>query len=97
MDNKITVYIICIPYTSDTDSHDSEPNDELMDLYWYKLEQLQEETSKVYNNEDIKWLSAKLVQEKRGVIGVCISFIFTFTFTAQQLAWNMYYRQIYES
>ena len=72
MDNKITVYIFCIPYTSDTDHHDSEPTNELMDLYWYKLEQLQEETSKVYNNEDIKCLSAKLVQEKCGVIGVSI-------------------------
>ena len=57
---------------SDLDHHDTEPSSAMMDLYWYKLEQLRDHLNRVYNHKDIKRLSSKLVKEKCGVLGVRI-------------------------
>ena len=53
-------------------THDEEPSEDLLDLYYYKMEQLQEITHRVYNSDDVKRLSSKLAKEQRGQIGVRI-------------------------
>ena len=57
---------------ADPDTHDEEPSEDLLDLYYYKMEQLQEITHRIYNSDDVKRLSSKLAKEQRGQIGVRI-------------------------
>ena len=50
---------------SDSDSRDSEPSDDLLTLYDYKLEQLREMTQRIYNADNINCLSVKLSNAQR--------------------------------
>ena len=62
-------------YYTDSDAHDSEPSENLLDLYSYKLTQLRQITSKVYNSDDLKRLSLKLSKENRAFLTVIKNFI----------------------
>ena len=64
MQNK---YYQTYPHT-DPDDTDAEPSDEMMKLYMYKLDQLEEILSRVYDEEDVKRVSAKLQKAERGKI-----------------------------
>ena len=55
---------------TDSDTHDSEPSENLLDLYSYKLSQLRAITSKVYNSDDVKRLSMKLSKANRAYLTV---------------------------
>ena len=71
---QIIMYSIIHSYTlntfTDIDTHDQEPTEELVDLYYYKAGQLWEIISKVYNSDDIKQLSSKMAQEQCGPVNV---------------------------
>ena len=56
----------------DSDAHDSEPSENLLELYNYKLAQLRDITNKVYNADDHKRLSVKLAKENRAHLTVCL-------------------------
>ena len=51
------MYVIFLSYT-DSDQRDSKPD--LLDLYFYKIDQLREIVERVYNADDMKRLSIKL-------------------------------------
>ena len=61
---------MCILSLTDSDTHDSEPSENLLDLYRYKLSQLRAVTSKVYNSDDVKRLSLKLSKANRAYLTV---------------------------
>ena len=65
---KVTIAFIL----SDDNSIDEEPSDYLLHLYLYKLDQLREMIEQEYNSNDVKWLSFKLSQDKRGYLTVII-------------------------
>ena len=60
-------------YLTDSDAHDTQPSENLLELYSYKLSQLREITSKVYNSDDLKRLSVKLSKENRAHLTVIIN------------------------
>ena len=45
---------------TDSDQVDSKPSSDLLDLYFYKIDQLREIVERVYNANDMKRLSIKL-------------------------------------
>ena len=49
-----TILKIFFLYLTDSDAHDTEPSENLLDLYRYKLAQLRDITNKVYNSDDLK-------------------------------------------
>ena len=49
-----TILKLFILYLTDSDAHDTQPLENLLELYSYKLSQLREITSKVYNSDDLK-------------------------------------------
>ena len=51
--------VIFMSYT-DSDQVDSKPSSNLLDLYFYKIDQLCEIVERVYNADDMKRLSIKL-------------------------------------
>ena len=65
-------FVLMMTSLTDGDVGDVQPSDELLDLYYYKLNQLREILQTVYNYEDAKRVSSKLVQSQRGQIGVGI-------------------------
>ena len=56
----------------DPDTPDKEPSDYLIDLYYYKCEQLRNLMSKVYNTDDVKFLYSKLVKAQRATMLVSL-------------------------
>ena len=60
-------------YLTDSDAHDTQPSENLLELYSYKLSQLREITNKVYNSDDLKRLSVKLSKENRAHLTVIIN------------------------
>ena len=54
----------------DSDQTDTAPPQELLHLYWYKLCQLHEIMTKVYNSDDLKRLQIKLATAKRAPLAV---------------------------
>ena len=65
-------FVLMMPSLTDGDVGDVQPSDELLDVYYYKLNQLREILQTVYNYEDAKRVSSKLVQSQHGQIGVGI-------------------------
>ena len=59
----------------DPDTHDEEPTEELIDLYYYKYGQLREIINEEYNSDDVKRLSSKLAKEQHGQVNVSYIFI----------------------
>ena len=55
-------FVLMMTSLTDGDVGDVQPLDELPDLYYYKLNQLREILQTVYNYEDAKCVSSKLVQ-----------------------------------
>ena len=70
---KIHEYFYQYIFVTDPDDTDLQPSKELLDLYSYKVEQLAEIINRVYNEDDIKRLLAKLAKVERGQISVRIS------------------------
>ena len=50
---------------TDGDQVDSKPSSNLLDLYFYKIDQLHETVERVYNANDMKRLSIKLSTSQR--------------------------------
>ena len=57
------------------DTHDEEPTEELIDIYYYKCGQLREIINKEYNRDDVKRLSSKLAKEQCGQVNVSYIFV----------------------
>ena len=55
---------------SDGDQVDSKPNSDLLDLYFYKIDQLREVVERVYNADDMKRLSIKLSTSQQAHLSV---------------------------
>ena len=58
----------------DPDDTDQAPHPELLALYHYKTAQLAEIIGRVYNEDDVKKVSAKLAKAERGQIAVSMYF-----------------------
>ena len=54
------VMIAIFMSSTDSDQVDSKPSSNLLDLYFYKIDQLREIVERVYNPDDMKRLSIKL-------------------------------------
>ena len=59
--NISSIYI----FSADSDQVDSKPSSDLLDLYFYKMDQLREILERVYNADDMKRLSIKLSTSQR--------------------------------
>ena len=59
------VIIVIFMSSTDSDQVDSKPSSDLLDLYFYKIDQLHEIIERVYNADDMKRLSIKLSTAKR--------------------------------
>ena len=59
---------LMISFFIDPDTLDKEPSEHLIDLYYYKCEQLWILMSKVYNTDDVKFLYSKLVKAQRATM-----------------------------
>ena len=64
--------MIIMIFMSSTDSGqvDSKPSSDLLDLYFYKIDQLREIVERVYNADDMKRLSIKLSTAKQAHLSV---------------------------
>ena len=76
MNVKFAELNIIILYSTDSDARDTEPSENLLDLYSYKLSQLREITGKVYNTDDVKRLSLKLSKANRAMLTVIMNLIY---------------------
>ena len=56
--------------STDSDQVDTEPASSLLDLYYYKVDQLREILERVYNADDMKRLSIKLSTSQRAPLSV---------------------------
>ena len=56
--------------STDSDQVDSKLSSDLLDLYFYKIDQLREIIERVYNADDMKRLSIKLSTAKRAHLSV---------------------------
>ena len=65
------VLTICL--FTDPDTPDEEPSEHLIDLYYYKCEQLCLLMGKVYNSDDVKFLYSKLVKSQWATMLVSFS------------------------
>ena len=54
------VIIVIFMSSTDSDQVDSKPSSDLLDLYFYKIDQLREIIERVYNADNMKRLSIKL-------------------------------------
>ena len=59
----------------DPDTCDEEPTEELIDLYYYKCEQLREIINEEYNSDNVKCLSSKLAKEQHGQVNLSYIFV----------------------
>ena len=50
--------------STDSDQVDSKPSSDLLDLYFYKIDQLREIVKRVYNADDMKRLSINSINMK---------------------------------
>ena len=69
------LHVVLVPslpilFLIDPDTPDEEPSDYLIDLYYYKCEQLRILMNKVYNTDDVKFLYSKLVKAQRATMPV---------------------------
>ena len=71
--SQTTILKMFILYLTDSDAHNTQPSENLLELYSYKLSQLREITNKVYNSDDLKRLSVKLSKENRAHLMVIIN------------------------
>ena len=55
---------------TDGNQVDSKPSSDLLDLYFYKIDQLREIVERVYNANDMKRLSIKLSTSQRAHLSV---------------------------
>ena len=58
------VIIVIFMSSTDSDQVDSKPSSDLLDLYFYKIDQLREIVERVYNADNMKRLSIKLSTAK---------------------------------
>ena len=63
------MYVIYLSYTYG-DQLDSKPSSDLLDLYFYKIDQLHKIVERVYNADDMKRLSIKLSTLKQAHLSV---------------------------
>ena len=64
------VIIVIFMLSTDSDQVDSKPSSDLLDLYFYKIDQLHEIVIRVYNADNMKRLSIKLATAKRAHLSV---------------------------
>ena len=73
--------------STDSDQVDSKPSSDLLDLYFYKIDQLREMIERVYNANNMKRLSIKLSTAKRAHLSV----IFIIMKLARHFIVNLYF------